>query len=129
MALLPKDTEFTISFPMFVSSSSNLTFNSGQNASLPKKTPKPVRVSFNDQTTIVFFDDGSKQVVTCGVNDVFDMEHGVAMAIAQRLFGSKNQFKKFVRENSTVQPTKREKQKTKEEKKRLKDEEDDLFPF
>lgn len=57
---------------------------------------KPTRVTFNGLTTIVFWSDDTKTIVRCGEEDVYDRERAVASAIAHRMFGSKNQFKKFV---------------------------------
>lgn len=45
------------------------------------------RVIFNPPATIVFWRDGSKTVVKCGENDIFDPEKGLAMAISKRVFG------------------------------------------
>ena len=56
---------------------------------------KPKRVTFNGLTTIVFWED-DKTIVRCSEEDVYDRERAVASAIAHRMFGSKNQFKKFV---------------------------------
>lgn len=50
------------------------------------------RVIFNDPATIVFWEDGSKTVVTCGENDVFDPEKGLAMAMAKKLLGNKGSY-------------------------------------
>lgn len=81
---------------------------------------KPERIVFNEKTTVLFWKDKSKTIVTCGENDVYDSEHGVAMAIAHKMFGSKNQFKKFVKNNSHTEVSKEEKLKRKEEQKNKK---------
>lgn len=57
---------------------------------------KPTRVTFNGLTTIVFWSDDTKTIVRCSNEDVYDRERAVASAVAHRMFGSKNQFKKFV---------------------------------
>jgi hypothetical protein len=57
---------------------------------------KPERITFSGLTTVVFWKDNSKTIVKCSCSDVYDREHAVAMAIAHKMFGSKNQFKKFV---------------------------------
>lgn len=46
------------------------------------------KVIFNDQATIVFWRDGTKTVVKCGPDDVFDPEKGLAMACTKKLFGN-----------------------------------------
>ena len=60
------------------------------------------RVIFNDPATIIFWNDGTKTVVKCGPDDMFDKEKGLAMAIAKKFFGNKgnynNIFKKYLNE-------------------------------
>lgn len=46
------------------------------------------KVIFNDPATIVFWSDGSKTVVKCGENDIFDPEKGIAMCCMKRLLGT-----------------------------------------
>lgn len=45
-------------------------------------------VIFAPPATIVYWSDGSKTVVKCNVNDIFDPEKGLAMAIAKRCAGN-----------------------------------------
>lgn len=58
------------------------------------------KVIFNPPATIVFWNDKSKTVVTCGKDDVYDPEKGLAMAISKRAFGNYgsyyNTFKKWI---------------------------------
>ena len=58
------------------------------------------KVIFNDPATIVIWKDGSKTVVKCGENDIYDKEKGLAMAIAKKAFGNKGnyyeEFKKWI---------------------------------
>lgn len=58
------------------------------------------KVIFNDPATIVIWKDGSKTVVKCGENDIYDKEKGLAMAIAKKAFGNKGnyyeEFKKWL---------------------------------
>ena len=67
-------------------------------------TPEKVidKVIFNDPATIVFWADGTKTVVKCGKDDIYDPEKGLAMAISKKFFGNKgnyfNQFKKWLPE-------------------------------
>ena len=57
-------------------------------------------VIFNAPATIVLWEDGTKTVVKCGKNDVYDPEKGLAMAIAKRALGNKGSyyetFKKYI---------------------------------
>lgn len=58
------------------------------------------KVIFNDPATIVFWKDGTKTVVKCGENDIYDPEKGLAMAISKKALGNKgnyyDEFKKWV---------------------------------
>jgi len=45
------------------------------------------KVIYNDPATIVFWADGTKTVVKCNKNDIFDEEKGLAMAIVKRIYG------------------------------------------
>lgn len=57
-------------------------------------------VIHHDPATIVYWCDGTKTVVKCSENDIYDPEKGLAMAIAKKVFGNKgnyyNQFKKWL---------------------------------
>lgn len=65
-------------------------------------------VIFNDPATIVFWSDGTKTVVKCQENEVFDPEKGLAMAISKKFFGNKgnycNEFKKWIPEEVKEEP-------------------------
>ena len=50
------------------------------------------RVIFNPPATIVIWRDGSKTVVKCGENDIFDPEKGLAMAISKRALGDNRDY-------------------------------------
>lgn len=54
-------------------------------------------VIFAPPATIVYWSDGSKTVVKCGENEVFDPEKGLAMAIAKRCAGNKGNYYKEIR--------------------------------
>lgn len=58
------------------------------------------KVIFNNPATIVMWMDGTKTVVKCGKDDVYDPEKGLAMAICKKVFGNKgnyfNVFKKWL---------------------------------
>lgn len=62
------------------------------NDNLKLKDLKIKNVIFNDPATIVWFNDGSKTVVKCQKDEVFDKEKGLAMAIVKRLYGNKGSF-------------------------------------
>lgn len=50
--------------------------------------PTIKNIIFNDPATIVMWSDGTKTVVKCGENDIFDPEKGVAMACMKKLLGT-----------------------------------------
>lgn len=50
--------------------------------------PTVKKVIFNDPATIVMWSDGTKTVVKCGENDIFDPEKGVAMCCMKKLLGT-----------------------------------------
>ena len=54
-------------------------------------------VIFAPPATIVYWSDGSKTVVKCSENDIFDPEKGLAMAIAKRCAGNKGNYYKEIR--------------------------------
>ena len=60
------------------------------------------KVIFNNPATIVFWKDGTKTVVKCGKNDIYDKEKGLALCIAKKLYGNKYRwydiFKKWIPE-------------------------------
>ena len=57
-------------------------------------------VIFNDPAVIVLWTDGTKTVVKCSENDIFDPEKGLAMAISKKALGNKgdyyNTFRKYL---------------------------------
>lgn len=59
------------------------------NAMYGKRTAYTIKkVIFNPPATIVYWSDCTKTVVKCNVNDIFDPEKGLAMAIAKRCAGN-----------------------------------------
>lgn len=54
------------------------------------------KVIFNDPATIILWTDGSKTVVKCSDDELFDPEKGLAMAICKKVLGDK--FKKTFKE-------------------------------
>lgn len=53
---------------------------------------------FNNKTTVVWWEDGSKTVVVCQDGDTFDKEKGLAMAITKRVYGDKGNYNNIFRE-------------------------------
>lgn len=47
------------------------------------------KVHFNNPLTVVLWQDGTKTIVKCSDNEVFDPEKGLAMAITKKVFGNK----------------------------------------
>lgn len=71
------------------------------------------RIIFNDKTTIVFWKNGDKTIVTCQEGEEFDKEKAVALCIIKYIFGNigyYNEIFKAIEEKSTP---KKEKKKTK----------------
>lgn len=58
----------------------------------PYYRPEIKNVIFNDPATIVFWTDGTKTVVKCQEDDVFDPEKGLTMAIAKKVYGNKGHY-------------------------------------
>lgn len=48
---------------------------------------RPKKVIFNSPATIVYWSDGSKTVVKCKKDEIFDREKGLAMAISKKVLG------------------------------------------
>lgn len=66
---------------------------------------EPKKVIFNDPATIVFWNDGTKTVVKA-VDEPFDPEKGLAMAISKKYLGNEgnyyNTFKKWLPEEGVI---------------------------
>ena len=60
------------------------------------------KVIFNNEATIVIWNDGKKTIVKCQEGETFDKEKGIAMAICKRALGNSpyfnNYFKKWISE-------------------------------
>lgn len=56
-------------------------------------------ILYNDEkkVVIVLFKDGTKVVKKCHENDDFDLEVGVALAIAKHIYGNTTNYKKYLR--------------------------------
>lgn len=74
------------------------------------------KVIFNNEATIVIWNDGRKTIVKCQEGETFDKEKGLAMAICKRALGNtpyfNNYFKKWISE-ATVETPKKKKSKEK----------------
>lgn len=62
------------------------------------KRTKIKNVIFNDPATIVFWSDGTKTVVKCGKNDIYDPEKGLAMAVAKKYLGTNKSHSNYMDE-------------------------------
>ena len=62
------------------------------------KRTKIKNVIFNDPATIVFWSDGTKTVVKCGENDIYDHEKGLAMAVAKKYLGTNKSHSNYMDE-------------------------------
>lgn len=65
-------------------------------------------VYFNDPVTVVMWEDGTKTIVRCGKNDIYDHEKGLAMTIAKKALGNTgnyyDEFKKWLPKQKEVKP-------------------------
>ena len=62
------------------------------------KRAKIKNVIFNDTATIVFWSDGTKTVVKCGKNDIYDPEKVLAMAVAKKYLGTNKSHSNYMDE-------------------------------
>lgn len=63
---------------------------------MPNLTPK--KIIFNDPATIVMWEDGTKTVVKCGENDIFDAEKGLALCFMKKAINNDKLYKKILRD-------------------------------
>ena len=66
--------------------------NAGKKSTSATNAAAIKRVIFNPPATIVYWSDCTKTVVKCNVNDIFDPEKGLAMAIAKRRAGTTGEY-------------------------------------
>lgn len=50
------------------------------------------KVYFNDPVTVVLWEDGTKTIVKAGEGDIYDLEKGLAMAIAKKALGNQGNY-------------------------------------
>lgn len=63
-----------------------------------KPPMKPVRCVLNDPATILFWPDGTKTVVKCQEDDVWDPEKGIALAMLKKYFGGSGKYNDIIRD-------------------------------
>lgn len=56
------------------------------------------KVHFNDPATVVLWADGTKTVVKCGEEDIYDPQTGLLMCIAKKAYGNNGKFNDILRE-------------------------------
>ena len=61
------------------------------------KTPGIKKVIFNEPTTIVYWDDGTKTVVQCSEEDTFNKDAGIALCMMKKMFGNDGAYYKEIR--------------------------------
>ena len=57
----------------------------------------PDRIIYNDRTTIVYWEDGTKTTSRCMDGDPFSKEAGFLACLAKKVYGGHNQYKKYVK--------------------------------
>jgi hypothetical protein len=79
------------------------------------KNLKPNRIIYNGKTTICYFPDGDKVIVTCSDNEQqFEKEFGVMACIVKKLYGTRSEFLRVV-EKGYTQPEPKKKEIVKKE--------------
>ena len=56
------------------------------------------KVYFNDPATVVLWKDGTKTVVKCSEEDVYDPQTGLLMCMAKKMYGNNGKFNDILRE-------------------------------
>lgn len=77
----------------------------------PKKESKkisyiPKRILINNQTTIVFWEDGTKTIVRCAADETFSVYNALASALAIKIYGSNSAVKRILKEKTSFQKVK-----------------------
>ena len=55
------------------------------------------KVYFNDPVTVVIWEDGTKTIVRCSKNEMYDPEKGLAMAISKKALGNDDNYYKYLK--------------------------------
>lgn len=58
------------------------------------------RVIFNEPATIVLWKDGTKTVVKCGKDDVYDKEKGLALCFMKKALDNKGNYNNVLKEHT-----------------------------
>ena len=69
------------------------------------------------ECVVVVFDDNTKVITTPKGGDVFDLNIGVALAITEKMFGTKSQYHKFIREHNVEEQRRKKEAERKDRKK------------
>lgn len=64
----------------------------------------PVKVIYRDNKTIVFWEDKTKTIVSCGDGDQYDPYAGFCAAVVKKLYGSTSHAKKMLKKIAYEQP-------------------------
>lgn len=62
------------------------------------------KVIFHNPATIVFWEDGTKTVVTCQEGDLYDREKGLALCFMKKALGNKGQFNEILKKYINYEP-------------------------
>ena len=62
---------------------------------LPFSLPKPRKLIVNGPATVILWSDGTKTVAKCNTDEPFDLEKGVAIAIAKRFISGNKLHRMF----------------------------------
>lgn len=62
------------------------------NQSKQNALPEAVRFHFCGPATVIEWSDGTKTVVKCGEDDIYDAEKGIALCIAKKVFGNTGKY-------------------------------------
>lgn len=63
----------------------------------------PVKVVYNDPATVVYWSDGTKTIVKCHDDDVFDEREGFLLCCAKKLMGNTGVYNDLMREVTSDQ--------------------------
>ena len=60
----------------------------------------PKKIIYRGDKTIVLWEDGTRTMVKCTKDDTFCEDHGFAMALAKKIFGSRGAYMDYVEKAS-----------------------------
>lgn len=76
----------------------NRKVNSAKKSIHMSRLPDIRKLVYNGDTTVVLWGDGTKTVVRCSDNDIYDREKALMMCMLERMFDSKTKLKNFLNE-------------------------------